>query len=124
MTHHRPTITPRLTTMPNKPQRYRPSLPSRPSPSEAARPSAHERGYNSRWQRFRLSYLADHPLCVPCSTAGRTVEATRIDHIDGKGPLGDRGYDETNLVAMCASCHSKKTNRADGGGFGHNSNNG
>lgn len=101
--------------MPQRPSRYRP-FPKRPSPSEASRPTAAQRGYGSRWQAFRISYLADHPLCQLCSEADRgPVEATCIDHIDGKGPNGERGYDVTNLMPMCHSCHAKKTIERDGG---------
>jgi 5-methylcytosine-specific restriction enzyme A len=104
--------------MPQRPPRYQP-FPNRPAPPQADRPTAAERGYDHRWQQFRLSYLAEHPLCVTCEAEGRgPVEATCIDHKDGKGPLGEAGYDEANLQALCASCHGKKTARHDGG-FGH-----
>jgi 5-methylcytosine-specific restriction protein A len=106
----------RVTLMPQRPPRYcPPGLTRRPAPSEVARPTAAQRGYGSAWQRFRVSYLAEHPLCVPCSEAGRVEEATCIDHKDGKGPLGERGYDPANLTAMCATCHAKKTVKHDGG---------
>jgi 5-methylcytosine-specific restriction protein A len=99
--------------VPQRPARYQP-FAKRPAPSEAARPTASHRGYGSRWQRFRLSYLADHPLCVPCGIAGKIEAATCIDHTDGKGPNGERGYDPTNLTAMCDSCHGRKTAAHDG----------
>jgi len=100
--------------MPQRPPTFRPSL-KRPAPSEASRPTAAARGYDHRWQRFRVSYLAEHPLCVRCEAAGRIVEATCIDHEDGAGPTGARGYDPTNLQALCQSCHSRKTITSDGG---------
>lgn len=100
--------------MPQRPGQYRP-FPKRPSPSEAARPSANQRGYTSRWQRFRLTYLAENPLCLLCRDAGKVTAATCIDHKDGEGPNGKRGYDPKNLVSMCDSCHSRKTVERDGG---------
>jgi hypothetical protein len=41
-----------------------------------------------------------------------------VDHRDGLGPNGPRGYDESNWCAMSASCHSRKTASRDGG-FGN-----
>lgn len=102
--------------MPNRPPTYRPPRTA-PDP-DTTRGTASQRGYGSRWQRFRLSYLADHPLCVKCLKLGLTVEATDVDHLDGEGPSGPRGYDETNLQALCGPCHSRKTVRQDGG-LGH-----
>lgn len=95
--------------MPNAPKRYRP-FPKRKASSEQNRPTASARGYGSRWQRFQKQYLNAHPPCVECGQG-----ATCVDHKDGKGPLGERGYDETNLQALCARCHGKKTVQQDGG---------
>ncbi|TFB96539.1 HNH endonuclease [Cryobacterium sp. MDB2-A-2] len=45
-------------------------------------------------------------------------EATQVDHIDGLGPNGPRGFDNNNLQALSASHHSRKTASRDGG-FGN-----
>jgi 5-methylcytosine-specific restriction protein A len=68
------------------------------------RGSAAERGYDHHWKRFRLRYLAKHPLCVRCEEQGRLTPATLIHHVV---PLKDGGakYDESNLMALCNSCH-------------------
>jgi 5-methylcytosine-specific restriction protein A len=74
------------------------------------RASSSQRGYDYRWQKARLAFLADHPLCEgECADAGRVTEAVDVHHVDGLGPKGPRGFDETNLVALCHSCHSKVT---------------
>lgn len=99
-----------------------PTLDTRPhrtsSPSARQKPTRQERGYGKTWQRTRAAFLAAHPLCQDCDDNGLTVEATEVDHIDGKGPNGPRGHDDTNLRALCKSCHAKKTVRCDGG-LGH-----
>jgi 5-methylcytosine-specific restriction protein A len=86
------------------------------------RPSGGRRGYTKRWAAFRAEYLERHPRCVSdaCSALPEWQQpvATDIDHIDGCGRTGDRAYDETNLQALCHSCHSRKTALHDGG-FGH-----
>lgn len=96
--------------MPSKPAIFRPH-PKPPTPSDVDRPTSTQRGYSSRWQRFRLMYLKAHPLCQPCGNAGRTTEAVDLHHMDGKGPLGERGYDPGNILPCCHRCHSKITAR-------------
>ncbi len=77
--------------------------------ANAGKPSAAARGYDGKWRRFRRQYLAIHPTCVECGAA-----ATDVDHIDGQGPLGPRGFDPSNCAAMCRPCHARKTARHDG----------
>lgn len=76
------------------------------------RPSSSARGYDATWRRFRRQYLRAHPLCVVCGAA-----ATHVDHIDGTGPFGPRGYDPSNLQPLCHADHNRKTNKLDGGGW-------
>lgn len=82
------------------------------------RGSSCKRGYGRAWQRYRLGYLANHPLCVGCESRGRIVPATVVDHI--KPHKGDMilFWDESNHQAMCKRCHDKKTASKDGG-FGN-----
>lgn len=102
--------------MPTRPTAYRPASTARPKPGR--RPSACARGYDRRWQKLRLSHLAEHPLCVPCLSAGRTTEATEVDHrIPHKGDHSLL-FDADNLTSMCKACHGRKTATEDGG-FGH-----
>lgn len=100
--------------MPDRPQTYRP-VGHRPGPARVAadrtRGSAHQRGYDSRWQRARLSFLADNPLCVECSKGGRIAEATVVDHV--KPHRGDNAlfWDRSNWQALCKPCHDRKTGK-------------
>ena len=73
------------------------------------------RGYDQKWRDFSKAYLAENPDCTSPKHKGKGIQATVVDHIDGKGPLGERGYDKTNLAPLCKSCHSIKTNLFDGG---------
>lgn len=72
--------------------------------ADLARGTRHQRGYDNRWARHSKRYLRAHPSCVLC---GAPSEHT--DHIDGLGPLGPRGYDDTNLRALCQPCHNRIT---------------
>jgi 5-methylcytosine-specific restriction protein A len=75
-----------------------------------------ERGYTDRWLRLSKQFLTEHPLCEDCDANGITEAATEVDHVDGLGPNGPRGFDETNLRALCKVCHAKKTRRSTGAG--------
>jgi len=69
----------------------------------------------SAWAEVRLvvlrrdAYRCASPRCT-----------NRASHVDHKVPIarGGAGLDPRNLQSLCASCHSRKTARTDGG-FGH-----
>lgn len=79
---------------------------------DSRRGNSFQRGYDSRWRRARLGFLARHPLCVTCYSEGKIVPATDVDHIVPH--RGDRNlfWDVKNWQPLCKSCHSRKT--ADG----------
>jgi 5-methylcytosine-specific restriction protein A len=79
------------------------------------RGSSYDRGYDNRWRKYRIIFLREHPLCEICLKEGKITQATDIDH-----RLPHRGdkklfWDESNLQALCHSCHSRKTAMEDGG---------
>ncbi|MFF0831010.1 HNH endonuclease [Brevibacillus sp. NPDC003359] len=82
------------------------------------RGSSSERGYDARWRKARTNYLSLNPLCVHCWNDGKAMAATVVDHI--KPHKGDKllFWDRANWQALCATCHSKKTAKEDGG-FGN-----
>lgn len=101
--------------MPNRPPTYKPPRPAQPQAAPTPRPSAAERGYGSRWQRYRLAFLAEHPLCERCQDAGLVVEATVVDHrIPHKGNE-TLFWQADNHSPLCKPCHDKKTVAEDGG---------
>lgn len=71
------------------------------------RASAHARGYDHRWQKARLTFLARFPLCSMCQKLGRTVAATVVDHIVPH--RGDQAlfWNTTNWQPLCAPCHDR-----------------
>lgn len=72
--------------------------------ADRGRGTAAQRGYGARWQRLRKLYVRHHPLCVVCG-----APATDVDHITPKRRGGSD--DESNLQALCSTCHNRKTNR-------------
>jgi 5-methylcytosine-specific restriction protein A len=62
------------------------------------------KGYGSAWERTRRRFLAGHPRCARCP-----APAVHVHHVDGRGPLGPRGHDPANLLALCQSCHNRQT---------------
>lgn len=77
--------------------------------ADRSRGTRHQRGYGSAWDRLRLHILErDCGLCRVCSEAGRITPAAQVDHIVPKAWGGTD--DESNLQAICRTCHTAKTN--------------
>jgi len=73
-----------------------------------------QRGYGGKWQRYRLAFLAKHPLCRACEAEGKVTEATVVDHVvphRGDMVLFWKGEHQP----LCGPCHSAKTAREEGG---------
>lgn len=68
------------------------------------RGSARERGYDTRWEKARLSYLMRDPLCVCCKANGHACPATVVDHIVPH--KGDRAlfWNSDNWQGLCEWC--------------------
>lgn len=79
------------------------------------RPNSNARGYDRRWRRKSEQYRAAHPIC---EEPGCGAPSKHVDHIDGLGPSGPRGFDDDNLKALCHPHHSSKTATYDRG-FGN-----
>lgn len=82
-----------------------PALVSTREFSDRRRGSAHSRGYNGRWAKARLGYLAHHPLCCCHLANGLTEAATVVDHVqphDGNMLLF---WDSANWQPLCKWCH-------------------
>ena len=97
--------------------KHRPLSPIAPRhvPAEQVRKTAAQRGYGSRWQKARATFLDRNPLCRECDKAGRVVVATVVDHITPH--KGDQAlfWDTDNWQPMCKRHHDEKTAREDGG---------
>lgn len=73
-----------------------------------------QRGYGGKWQRYRLAFLAKHPLCRACEAEGKVTVATVVDHVvphRGDMVLFWKGEHQP----LCGPCHSAKTAREEGG---------
>ena len=69
-----------------------------------------------RWQRLRVAYLADHPLCEECLEHGVTREAVDVHHVvsfmsaEGVERI-ELALNYDNLRALCKECHQAEHNR-------------
>ena len=62
------------------------------------------------YQKLRIGYLRDHPLCVRCQANGIATFATELDHIlpARRKPL-QKFFDLDNFQGLCDVCHQEKT---------------
>jgi 5-methylcytosine-specific restriction endonuclease McrA len=81
------------------------------------RENSHKRGYNKQWERARLAYLKQHPLCVMCSEQGRVVAASVVDHI--KPHKGDTSlfWNKNNWQSLCSTHHNSTKQRMENQGI-------
>lgn len=74
---------------------------------DSRRGSSSQRGYNSRWQKARETFLRRRPLCKMCEDEGRLTPATLVDHIVPH--RGDTAlfWDTDNWQPLCKPHHDK-----------------
>lgn len=78
------------------------------------RPAAYRKWYTGdKFRKARAAFMAAHPLCEICGGL-----SSDLDHITPHKGDPVLFWDSDNWQALCASCHSKKTAREDGG-FGN-----
>ena len=70
----------------------------------------------ARWQRLRKAKLSEVPLCETCERRGRKVVAEHVDHVVAIKQGGPAFPPMDGLRALCAPCHSIKTNALDRAG--------
>lgn len=70
----------------------------------------------ARWKRLRALKLSTSPLCEPCERRGKLKPANHVDHIVSITSGGDPFPPLSDLMSMCAPCHSIKTCAKDRAG--------
>lgn len=75
-----------------------------------------ERGYGARWQRERLGFLDEHPLCAMCRERGRITPATVVDHIVPHKGDPVLFWDKRNWQSLCAPHHNSDKQALEKGG--------
>ncbi len=81
-----------------------------PCPTHTRTPSTRAKPYNNtRWRKFRLAYLRQHPLCIRCLAQGITRAATDVDHITPVTGPDDPSFWTGPFQALDRDCHREKT---------------
>ena len=75
-----------------------------------------ERGYGGRWQRARLRFLGNNPLCVMCEQRGRVEVATVVDHIVPHRGDQELFWSEDNWQSLCSEHHNGEKQRLEKSG--------
>lgn len=81
------------------------------------RESSAKRGYGSKWQKARETFLKSHQLCAICMKLGKLTDACIVDHI--KPHKGDMSlfWDKTNWQPLCQPCHDSRKKTQEMGGL-------
>ena len=122
------TIRRRMPALPNKPCNY-PGCPVTTTSRYCDKHKKHiqkqydkqrgsriERGYTNDWIKYSRNYRQRNPLCVICLRDNIIKPSQHTDHINPvSGPRDPQFWNPDNHQALCASCHSKKTVKEDGG---------
>ncbi len=94
--------------MAKRPAAFRPAhQPTRQQQArqhDRQRGSARERGYNVRWEKARLTFLARAPLCIGCEAVGRIEPARIVDHVVPHDGDSERFWD-TSMWQGCCKWH-------------------
>lgn len=62
-----------------------------------------DKAYGTAWKKVRAEYIKRHPCCERCLESKRYVPAELVHHILPVAYGGSN--DESNLKALCRSCH-------------------
>jgi 5-methylcytosine-specific restriction protein A len=83
---------------------------------EQERGSAAQRGYGSRWRKYRVWYLLRNPFCAcqECKESGSPLLADVVDHIIPHKGDYTLFWDPNNHQPMNSRCHNRKTAKEDG----------
>lgn len=100
--------------MPRKPPSHRPpgtpTLAERRREYDQRRDPADRRFYASAaWQRFRVWFLAAHPVCEDCERA----PAVEVHHQKKRKQFPELAFEEDNCQGLCHSCHSRRTAKGE-----------
>lgn len=80
------------------------------------RKTSAQRGYGSRWQKARATFLRNHPLCADHEQRGHIVIATVVDHIVPHRGDQTLFWDTNNWQSLCKQCHDSHKQRLENGG--------
>lgn len=84
---------------------------------DSKRGNAAQRGYDTRWKKYRANYLRKNPLCVKCLDEGRITPATVVDHIVPHKGNKQLFWDPKNHQSLCKHHHDVKTASQDMGSW-------
>ena len=67
--------------------------------------------YTLQWSALRKAVLVE--ACYTCAACGQVQLALEVDHIVKHDGDPGKFWDRSNLQALCAPCHTRKTGRGE-----------
>lgn len=79
--------------------------------------SPRRHGYDTRWDKARAGFLANHPWCAWCAAEGRKVKAEHVHHSTPHG--GDRRifWDASKWMPLCVPHHNRDAQQIETRGY-------
>lgn len=106
--------TPKLQTLRPKHEMQRATLSVvNPESWHGAELSARKRGYTTKWEKARLTFLKRNPLCRLCALEGRLAPANVVDHVIPHRGDNALFWDRGNWQPLCTTCHSSTKQRQE-----------
>jgi 5-methylcytosine-specific restriction enzyme A len=95
--------------MPTRPTQHRPAHYQSRQEFDRKRNPLKNKTYDAVWRRLRDLHLQTNPLCAHCLRENKLTAAEQVHHIVPIRTAPERRLDPTNLLSLCAPCHSRIT---------------
>ena len=103
--------------MPTRPGRHAPTGTATPRHgTQDQRLTPAQRGYDARWRKQRLAFLAEHPLCARCEAEGHIEPATVVHHTEPHKGDKVKFWDMERWEALCKYHHDSHAQAEEKGG--------
>jgi 5-methylcytosine-specific restriction enzyme A len=81
--------------------------------NDSRRGSSRQRGYTTAWQKARVAFLAQHPLCAFCAREGWVTAAAVVDHVEAHHGDYEKFWDSGNWQSLCKRHHDSAKQREE-----------
>jgi 5-methylcytosine-specific restriction protein A len=67
--------------------------------------------HSIEWKKCRNLFIRLNPMCFDCQNNGYDTPAYEVHHIKKRKDFPELAFAHDNLMGLCKSCHTKRTNQ-------------